>query len=224
MTFLDARRPYSLCLWGPFCQLIVQVPLALLPARALSSATAVELPPAGPGRIVADFIVGFGRQHQLDPLAAAALTPHSVELLRTAVTLAASRRADVPGDALTRDRIHRYLQQHAHDPVLSADAVAASCGVSRRTLFRALAAGGETYTEFLRRTRVSLVQQALLAAPDRPLAQVAGDCGFGGETQMYRAFRRVTGMTPAVYRNRVLRPEHAPVRVPSPALRAASSR
>lgn len=209
MIFLDNTRPYSLHFSGSFCQLVVQVPRFMLPARTLSAATAVELSPAGPARIVADFIVGLGRQHPLDPQAAAALIPHAIALLNTALALATRQRTELSSDALTRERIHRYVRQHAQDPKLDADAAAAGCGVSRRTLFRALSAGGESYTALLRRERVILVQQALLAAPGRPLARIAADCGFGGKTQMYRAFRRVTGTTPAAYRKEALWPEPA---------------
>ncbi|MFD7282884.1 AraC family transcriptional regulator [Streptomyces sp. NPDC059862] len=31
---------------------------------------------------------------------------------------------------------------------------------------------------------------------------MARECGFGGEAQLYRAFRTVTGMTPDAYRSR----------------------
>jgi AraC-like DNA-binding protein len=209
MTFLDSTRPYSLHFSGPFCQLVVQVPRSMLSTRRLSVGTAVELSSAGPARIIADFIVGLGRQLALDSPAVAALVPHAVGLLDVALALATRQQTEVSGDALTRERIHRYVRQHAQDPKQDADATAAACGMSRRTLFRALSADGESYTTLLRRARVTLVQQALLAAPDRSLTRIAADCGFGGETQMYRAFRRVTGTTPAAYRREALCPEPA---------------
>ncbi|GGJ41889.1 helix-turn-helix transcriptional regulator [Streptomyces brasiliensis] len=79
--------------------------------------------------------------------------------------------------------------------------MAAGCGFSRRTLFRTLAAHGETLTGLIREARVARARQLPRAAPERPLGVVARACGFGGEAQFHRAFRRVTGMTPGAYRS-----------------------
>lgn len=201
MTFIDSTRPYSLSFEGAFSQLIVQVPRPLLPRRALVDATAVELGPAGPGRIISDFLTGIEYQHRTDPLSVASLMPHAIGLLDSALSLAV--RARIPGPsnaALTRERVRQFVQQHASRPELDVDMVAAGCGLSRRTLFRALAAEGESFTSLLRRARVTLVQRMLRTSPNRSLAAVAQQCGFAGEAQMYRAFRAVTGTTPATYR------------------------
>jgi AraC-like DNA-binding protein len=202
MTFVDSTRPYSLWFEGAFSQLIVQVPRSVLPGRALVDATAVALSPDGPGRLIADFLTGMERQHRVDPLAVRPLAPHATGLLDSALGMCTSTR--VPGQssaALTRERVHQFIQRHAHEQELDADAVAAGCGLSRRTLFRALSDGGESFTSLLRRTRVAHVERSLRAAPNRSLAVIARQCGFAGEAQMYRAFRAVTGTTPAAYRS-----------------------
>jgi AraC-like DNA-binding protein len=104
---------------------------------------------------------------------------------------------------VTWERAQRLIQCRAKDPSLDADTVAAACGVSRRTLSRALSQVGETtFTALLRQARVDNVRRALRETPHRSLAVVAQEAGFAGETQMYRAFREVTGMTPAAYRAR----------------------
>ena len=41
----------------------------------------------------------------------------------------------------------------------------------------------------------------LIRTTDLPLAEVASVCGFNNTTNFYKAFRRVTGRTPASYRN-----------------------
>ncbi len=156
----------------------------------------------GPARLVSDFLTGLDPLHARDPRAAA-LVPHAVDLLGTALAWAAETAPPAASAAaLTSERIHRCVRRHATDPQLDAAAVAAACGISRRTLYRALAADGVTFTELLRRTRVSHAQRLLLAHPKRPVAVVARECGFGGEAQLFRAFRTVTGMTPGVYRSR----------------------
>lgn len=201
MTFIDSTRPYSLTFDDAFSQLIVQIPRSSLPLRTLAEATAVELGPTGPGRIIADFLTGLERQHRTEPAAIAALVPHAVSLVDCALSLAAKTRTPEPSNAaLTRERVRRFIQRHTQEPDLDVDMVAAGCGVSRRTLFRSLAADGDSFTSLLRDARVAEVQRQLRTAPNRPLSAVARQCGFAGEAQMYRAFRTATGTTPAAYR------------------------
>lgn len=202
MTFLDSTRPYELRFDDAFSQLIVQVPRSLLPRRALTEATAVELGPGGPGRLIGDFLLGVDRLHRTDPHGAGLLIPHAVGLVSSALGLASRMRPDGrDGAALTRERVHQFVRRHAQDPALDADAVAAGCGISRRTLFRALSAdGGASFTSLLRQMRVDSMRRALRSMPQRSLAVLAQECGFAGEAQMYRAFREVTGTTPAAYR------------------------
>jgi AraC-like DNA-binding protein len=205
MTVLDSTRPYRLSFADTFSQLVVQLPLRALPRRALAEATAVELSANGPGRLVADFLLGMERQHRIDPGRVAVLAPHAAGLVGAALSLAGGGPADPRTSAsLTWERARQLVQRQATDPALDANAVAAACGVSRRTLFRALSAAGETtFTALLRQVRVDNVRRALRETPHRSLAVIAQQSGFAGEAQMYRAFREVTGTTPAVYRGRV---------------------
>jgi AraC-like DNA-binding protein len=201
MTLIDSTRPYLMHFTGPFSQLIVKVPRPALPRRAMADATAAVLGPDGPGRIIADFFLGLERQHRRHPAAVAALIPHAIGLVDSAAGMASlTQVSEQSGAALTRERVHRFIQRYAHDPDLGASTAAAACGISRRTLFRALASGGESFTSLLRQARVALVQRTLRTAPHRPLSLVAQQAGFAGQAQMHRAFRSVTGMTPAAYR------------------------
>jgi len=201
MSFVDSTRPFALEFGGDFSQLVVKIPRVRLSGRSLNKAMAVELGSSGPGRLVADFLVGLDRLHANDPGAAAVLTPHALDLVDSALAWAADRSASpVSAQALTRERIHRFVRRHACDASLDADMVAGACNISRRTLFRALATEGESLSVLIRRIRVARAQKLLLADPSRPLASVAHECGFGGEAQLGRAFREVTGMTPGTYR------------------------
>lgn len=202
MTCYDSTTPYLLDFDAPFRQLIVQVPRAMLPVRVLRDATAVGLDPRGPGGVVADFLVGLHRLHRTDPAAAAVLVPHAVGLLDGALRMAAGS-ATWSADATSahlRERIRRFVALHAQEPELDANRVAAACGTSRRTLFRVLADGGEGFTELVRRHRVRRAQELLRAQPGRLVSAIAHESGFGGEAQLHRAFRAVTGMTPGAYR------------------------
>ncbi|HUN34509.1 MAG TPA: AraC family transcriptional regulator [Trebonia sp.] len=203
MVFLDSTRPYTLQFDDAFSQLVVQVPRQSLPGRVLSEATAVEVSASGPGRLISDFLVGMERQHRLDPKAVSVLAPHAVGLVTSALSLASGTRpTEQSSAALTRERVQQFIRRQASDSSLDADGVAAACGISRRTLFRALSeAEGTTFTALLRQVRVENMRRALRDRPDRPLAILGQECGFAGEAQMYRAFREVTGTTPAAYRD-----------------------
>jgi AraC-like DNA-binding protein len=205
MAFLDCARPYGLHFNDSFSQLVVQVPRRALPRRVLPDATAVTLAADGPGRLISDFLLGMERQHRRDPKSVSMLAPHAVGLLNSALSFAGrAPLTDQTNAELTRERVHRFIRQHAADPALDADLVAGGCGISRRTLFRALSGTGEaTFTSLVREMRVDKMRRALRDTPFRSLGILAMECGFAGEAQMYRAFREVTGTTPAAYRDTI---------------------
>jgi AraC-like DNA-binding protein len=198
MAFYDSTRPYTLHFDGPFRQLVVQVPRRTLPNRILDRATAVTLQPGGSGRLVADFFVGLSRLQAEDPAGARALSPHALGLLTSALGMAAG--AVQSSSALARQRVLAYLDSHVADPALDVDAVADACHLSRRSLFRLFADEPEGVAGTLRRLRVDRAKVLLRAQPRRPVAAVAAACGFAGEAQLHRAFRALTGTTPAAYR------------------------
>ncbi|NEA64502.1 helix-turn-helix domain-containing protein [Streptomyces sp. SID12488] len=215
MTFLDSTRPFMLEFSGSFSQVVVQIPRALLPGRSLVGVTALELDDHGPGRLVADFLLGLGRQRRNEPGVAAALLPHAVGLLESVLDLTTRDSATQTSAELTSQRIHRFVRQHAHDPSLDATGVAAGCGCSRRTLYRALAADGQTLTTLIRRLRVARAQRLLRDRPTLTLTAVAVQSGFGGAAQLHRAFQSVAGMTPGTYRAAAMDGEASPTVVGS---------
>jgi AraC-like DNA-binding protein len=200
MAFYDSTRPYTLHVPGGFEQLVVQVPRRDLPATTVERATGVGLGADSSGRLVADFLRGLARQTATDPVGAAALAPHAMGLLTCALTLAAGPVPAQEPSALDRERVLAHLAAHFADPHLDADAVGRACHLSRRTLFRLFQDELETLGDVLRRLRVSGAQRLLRTEPRLPLATVAARCGFGGEAQLHRAFRALTGTTPAAYR------------------------
>lgn len=201
MAFYDSSRPYTLRFAGPFEQVVVQLPRRLLSASTLGGATAVALDPHGSGHLVADFFVGLARQQRSDRAGVTVLAPHAVGLLRSALGIAAGAAPDARSvAALDRARVVAHLRRHADNPDLNMDSVAAACHLSRRTLFRLFADEPEGAAGTLRRLRVERAKVLLRSDPRRSLAAVAACCGFAGQAQLHRAFRVVTGSTPALYR------------------------
>ncbi|WP_281260793.1 helix-turn-helix domain-containing protein [Paractinoplanes atraurantiacus] len=78
--------------------------------------------------------------------------------------------------------------------------MARACHLSRRALFRLFAGEPPSLADELRHLRVAEAARLLRRHPNRSVADIAPACGFGGETQLRRAFRAVMGTTPWSYR------------------------
>ena len=97
----------------------------------------------------------------------------------------------------------RYIREHACDPC-SVDDVLREVAVGRRWLERQFAAQlGRTPHEEIVRVRIDNSKRLLLR-PEFGVMQVAERCGLS-KVQFMRAFRQLTGTTPAAYRRQVLR-------------------
>jgi len=123
---------------------------------------------------------------------------------RAALRLASERCEDdlrILGlDAAIEQRILHIVLKH--DGPLPFDKAAAALGLSPRTLKRRLSEAGVTFSELVdkaRRERALL----LLRSPSVPLDDVAERLGYSTVSNLVRAFRRWTGMTPSAYRREV---------------------
>ena len=67
---------------------------------------------------------------------------------------------------------------------------------------------GETFFEFINRHRVEAVKATLTrpGAGQRPLLEIAFECGFGSKSTFNDTFRRLTGVSPSQYRRTQLPP------------------
>jgi AraC-like DNA-binding protein len=103
------------------------------------------------------------------------------------------------------------------DGPLPFEQVAAALGMSTRTLKRRLAEAHVTFSELVEKARR---ERALLLLRSRssPLDDIAERLGYSTVSNLGRAFRRWTGMTPAAYRRQVL----GRVSIPSAALRVGT--
>lgn len=114
-----------------------------------------------------------------------------------------------PQDQRIAALLERLRAEPATPPTL--EALAASAGVSRRSLTRHIRARtGGSLGDFIRRARVARAQECL-AAGARGLEAVAARAGFPDAQALRAAFRAELGMTPSQWlaRQRVAgRPEH----------------
>jgi AraC family transcriptional regulator len=58
---------------------------------------------------------------------------------------------------------------------------------------------GETPSRYLRRRRIERAQQMMLLT-DKPLADIALECGLADQTHLTKVFRRIVGMSPGAWR------------------------
>ena len=206
MVFYDSTRPYTLHFDDAFEQLVVQLPRRpLLAAAGIADdavhVTAIALAANGPGSVLAGFFSSLALLHDRDPDGAVELSTHAPALLSSALRLASGQQPVGPGATdLDRERVLHHLRAHAHDPALDADTVAAAVHLSRRALFRLFEGREDSFADTLRRIRVERAAEVLVSAPHRTVAAVGTACGFAGEAQFHRAFRAVTGVTPAEHR------------------------
>lgn len=102
-------------------------------------------------------------------------------------------------DADRMDKVLRYLHGHLTE-ALSLSALAGIAGVSEKTLSRIFKKStGQTVVEYLNRLRVSEACRQLIST-DRPVTQIAYDCGFGSLSSFNRMFSRYEDIAPSAYR------------------------
>lgn len=107
--------------------------------------------------------------------------------------LPASTRRDPVAD------VQAWALARLDAPLAVAD-LAAAAHMSRRTFIRAFVAStGTTPAAWVRSRRLDRARQ-LLETTDRPVDQVAGDCGFGTPVTLRQAFTATYGTSPSAYR------------------------
>ena len=125
-------------------------------------------------------------------------------IVRQAVSDASDTPAPSPlhYDSLSNEfagSFKQVLQTYVQESDLSIDFAAALCNTSKRSLQRKLAESGTRYSEVLDQVRFHTACR-MLQAPNIKVADVAKRLGYSEPTHFSRAFRRIAGITPRMYR------------------------
>jgi AraC-like DNA-binding protein len=96
-------------------------------------------------------------------------------------------------------RIRQAVLARVGDGDISQRSIAASCGLSERTLRRHLLADGLGFRREIDRLRMEYAREAI-ARTDLPLAEIARRLGYAEQSSFTRAFHRAMGMAPTVLR------------------------
>jgi len=147
-----------------------------VPIRFESERTAIVLP---------DVNVAL---READPLLASLLADHAEATIHA-----------FPKTRTYRDRVEGLISTHIDDCELGIDGVAASLGMSGRTLRRRLERESTTFGDLLDEMRKTRALE-LLRDPHRSVAEVAAAVGFASAGAFRRAFARWTGTNATTYR------------------------
>lgn len=91
---------------------------------------------------------------------------------------------------------HEYLRSHYRSPV-NLKMIADKCGVSREHFIRVFTRRyGESPGALLRRLRLEQAKLQLSISPDKPVEDVALDCGYASANTFCRAYRIAYGKSP----------------------------
>ena len=103
-------------------------------------------------------------------------------------------------DRQLMDVVLAFIESRLSDSSVSVDDMAAAAAVSRSGLTRKMKSlMGVTPAEFLRETRLTRAS-TLLANTDRPIKEIAVDCGFSDMNYFGKCFKASRGVTPGAYR------------------------
>ena len=121
--------------------------------------------------------------------------------LREAGPLVAGSTGRDAGRSVHVEHMARFIGEKALEGISAAD-VAAAAGLHPNyamTIFRR--AVGMTISQSIVRHRLDAAQSMLIGG-DRPVAQIAFDCGFGSLSRFYEAFEQRFHTSPAAFRKR----------------------
>ncbi len=155
----------------------------------------------GAARFLLDYLGAVaGNIQQSEDAVRTLVGQHLVDLLAVALEgderVLQSSRSSVKAGHLAR--VEQYLRRNLADPSMSAQEVAAACGISVRYLHYLFEETGWTVTQWIREHRLERAHEILLQAAGRvSIAQLAYQVGFNDHAQFSKAFRKKYDCTPS---------------------------
>ncbi|MFE2296982.1 helix-turn-helix domain-containing protein [Streptomyces sp. NPDC059445] len=217
---VDSSRPYDLrSVEGGVSRAVggvgVDFPKALLPVppdrmRALLGVALSGR--EGTGALLADFLVGLGREADtLRPSDAPRLGTVVLDLVSALCAQELDSEAALSPETRQQamaERVRAFIRQNLHDPDLTPPTIAAAHHISVSYLHRIFRQGcqGDTVAAWIRRQRLEGARRDLAepALRGTPIHAVAARWGLFRAPDFTRAFRAAYGLSPREYRLQTL--------------------
>jgi AraC-like DNA-binding protein len=204
LVVYDTRRPFTYDLDDAHSGLVLMFPRTMLPLaeRDLVRVTATAVPCRdGLGQVVLPLLHGLARQlEHLESHGTPRLADNVIDLVGTLLAEHADmdRPSEEAGPALLTERVLAYMEQRLADPGLSPEGIAAAHRISRRYLYKLLAARGRTVSGWIREQRLARCRRDLTdpALDHLPVGAIGGRWGFADPAHFSHAFKAAYGMSP----------------------------
>lgn len=127
-------------------------------------------------------------------------------LLGTAIAQVYGQTPQQDGAARRRlQKVQQYIDDRLTDPGLSPEAVAQACGMSRRSLYTAFNAIGQTPNHYILQKRLAVAARRLGDLKQQvTITQLAFEMGFSDAAHFSRLFSERYGQSPSSWRNQQL--------------------
>jgi AraC-like DNA-binding protein len=154
------------------------------------------------GRLVAGYMSGLAA----DLETVGSVADLAADQFPALVARAAAPPLDLPAhSASLAIRVRQFVEAEIGDQNLGAKRIAAALGVSRSTVYEAMAAQGLTVAGFIRdcRLRGAIADFGSADVRHLPIATIAARWGFRDAATFSRTFKRMAGAPPGEFRRRL---------------------
>lgn len=202
---LDCAAPFVYHCPGPFRQVVVRSPRALLtarlPERTLREAVLRPLSArSGAGMLVASVLGGIAAlDDDLAPGSALAFSSSALDMLVTALAEPIALNATAVAHREDLRRVKHAMEARLHDPEHTVAEIAAELGMSVRYVQKLFATTGTTPRGWLYQVRLERARKYLLCT-DLTVAEISEQVGFRDTSHFGRTFRARFGASPGRYR------------------------
>lgn len=202
LEYSDA--PYNFQYGSDADMLALRIPEAMLQSRTRNPSRFCAMAfdsQSGINKLFIDYLEIVIRNAQIEsPAAQSLMSVQLVDLL--AAVLEADPRVLQSSNSSIRSahlaRIEQYVRKNLEDPELSADTIAAACGISVRYLHLLFQDTDKTLAQWIRDHRLQFSHEALMLATSRlSISQVAYAHGFNDHAQFSNMFRKKFGCSPS---------------------------
>lgn len=204
-TIYDTAQPYSVDTSEGSHFLVLLLPVSQVhPSNpGIDFVAGKVLPTRGTAEIARSALAGMlAGGVELEQEGAIVMQDSISALIGAAVTQVCGQSTREEGAVNRRlQKLQAYIESHLTDPELCPEAVAQACAMSRRSLYTAFNALGQTPNSFILQRRLAVAAQRLADPQLRTtITQLAFELGFSDAAHFSRVFSERYGQSPSHWR------------------------